>query len=97
MSTIFHYMDESYPMKEVISTELKIVMQMIDYLNIIRLQQYIYLFIKYDNHKIKEDMVTTYYKCAYIVELIMTHTRFIYHMSLHISAIFYSIVAKEIS
>ena len=88
-------MAETYPMKEVISTEFNIVMPMLNYLNIICPQQYIYLFVKYGNHKNTEDMVMTYYKCSYIVELITTHTRFSFHMSLHMEAISYSIVVND--
>ena len=79
MTTIFHYMAETYPMKEVVSTEFNIVMCMLDYLNIIFPQQYIYLFIKYGNHKNAEDMVMTYYKFSHVVELIISHPRFAFH------------------
>ena len=68
---------------------------MLFYLNIIFPQKYINLFIKYGNHKNTEEMVMTYYEWSYFVELITTHQRLAFHMSLHMAAISYLIVVKD--
>ena len=88
-------MAETYPMQEVISIEFNIIIPMLFYLNIIFHQKYINLFIKHGNHKSTEEMVMTYYKRSYVIELITTHQRLSFHMSLYMAAIIYLIVVKD--
>ena len=91
------FMANSFTMQQIISTELDIVTRMNQELNVICPQQYIYLFIIYANIKEEEDMVMIYYKCTYINELLMTYTKYIYYMSLHLAAICFSIANNDYS
>ena len=66
-------------------------------LNIICPQHYVCLFLIYSNIKEEEDMVMIYYKCTYINELLMTYTKYINYMSLHLAATCFSIANNDYS
>ena len=91
------FMENSFTIKQILSTELDIVTRMYQDLNVISPQQYIYLFIIHANIKEEEDMVMLYYKCTYINEVLMTYTKYIKYVSLHLAAIFVSIAIKNYS
>ena len=90
-------MENYFTMQQIIFTELDIVTRMNQDLNVICPQQYIYLFIIYSNIKEEEDMVMIYYKCTYINELLMTYTKYINYMSLHLAAICFRIANNDYS
>ena len=90
-------MAQYFKMQQILSTELDIVTRMNQDLNVICPQQYIYLFLIYANIKEEEDMVMIYYKCTYINELLMTYTKYINYMSLHLAAICFSIANNDYS